>query len=212
MAQAAPTRERRRLVGWSPPRPSRKLTLVSLGLTLALGSWVFQTYTTTLWLQASQQKEQMRQSMMQARMERDIWLIEYNAGQLRFPRDERVTGRAAFHVFENTRELLALSEASKETNAAKLAEIWTQRDNDIAQAQELFEEALAGLEGRIDDELYLAHVRANVAASYPLVMKWVFEKMSKVCSLTLAPSALTRKRLSHSASSLVITPMSKPFT
>lgn len=136
MSQAAPARERRRLVGWSPRRPSRRASLVGLGVTLALGSWAFQTWTTTQWLEQSQ----LRESVALTRMERDMWLIEYNAGQLRFPQNERVTGRAALHLFENTRNLLALNEALRESNAAKRAEIWTRRDNDVTQARQLFKE------------------------------------------------------------------------
>lgn len=139
MAQAAPARERR-LAGWSPGRPSRKVTLISFGVTLALGSWAFQTWTTSLWLQRSQEREQLRQSFALAKMERDMWLIEYNAGQLRFPQNQRVTGRAALHLFENTRELLALREAVQASSSAQWTEIWTQRDSDIADARKLFDE------------------------------------------------------------------------
>jgi len=138
VAQAAPAREHRRLAGWSPRRPSRKATLIGLGFTLALGSWVFQTWTTTLWLQRSQEQDQIRQSIALSKMERDMWLIEYNAGQLRFPQNQRVTGRAALHLFESTRELLALTEAVQEGNSSKWPEIWTQRDSDIADARKLF--------------------------------------------------------------------------
>lgn len=139
MAQAAPARERR-LIGWSPRRPSRKVTLISLGVTLALGSWAFQTWTTTLWLEQSQQREQVRQSIALAKMERDMWLIEFNAGQLRFPQNQRVTGRAALHLFESTRELLALREAVQVNDPDQWSAIWGQRDRDIGEARKLFED------------------------------------------------------------------------
>jgi hypothetical protein len=116
------------------------VALISLGITLALGSWAFQTWTTTLWLQQSQRREQIRQAVALAKMERDMWLIEYNAGQLRFPQNQRVMGRAALHLFENTRELLALREAVQKDNPDEWAEIWAQRDSDVADARKLFDE------------------------------------------------------------------------
>lgn len=200
MAQAAPARERHLLPGWSASRPSRKATLISLGLTLALGAWVFQTWTTTLWLQRSQEQERMAL----VRMERDMWLIEYNASQLRFPRNERVTGRAALHVFENTRELLAASEVAQAGSSSKRNEIVAQRDNDLAQARKLFDEGsystlvagLARANEQFESDGVSEVLRATTAsAGLPIwhhALPWVF----LVGMLLCAAGAFTQQRRS----------------
>ena len=103
------------------PRIGVNLSIVGVILTLA--AWLLQSYFTTLQSAAAERKEAVRFATLQ----RQMWLIEYNSSLVRVPRNERVTARAAFHVIENTRQLLALSEPARpaaegETEAERVPE------------------------------------------------------------------------------------------
>jgi len=147
VAQPVQTRDAPR-AGWSFPRPKLRVNLTISGMVLALAAWMLQSYFTA----AAAARAELDRSLQFAKLQREMWLIEYNSSLIRTPRNERVTARAAFHVVENTHALLAWSNAAGELNPGKRAETLQQARDNAARAKKLFDNRdYAALVGELND-------------------------------------------------------------
>lgn len=135
MAQPLPTRDTPR-TGWSFPRPKLRINLTITGVVLALAAWMLQSHFAT----AATARAELDRSLQFAKLQREMWLIEYNSSLIRLPRNERVTARAAFHVVENTQALLSWSDAAGQFSPAKRAETLQQARDATAKAKTLFDD------------------------------------------------------------------------
>ncbi len=135
MAQPVPTRDAPK-AGWSFPRPKLRINLTITGVVLALAAWMLQSYFTT----AAAAQAELDRSMQFAKLQREMWLIEYNSSLIRAPRNERVTARAAFHVVENTLSLMAWSDAAGQFSPSRRAETLQQARVATGKAKKLFDE------------------------------------------------------------------------
>jgi hypothetical protein len=134
VAQPVPTRDAPK-AGWSFPRPNLRINLTITGVVLALAAWMLQSYFAA----AAAARSELDRSLQFAKLQREMWLIEYNASLIRVPRNERVTARAAFHVVENTYAMLAWSDAAGQFSPGKRAEALQQARDSTDQAKKLFD-------------------------------------------------------------------------
>lgn len=135
MAQPVQTRDAPR-TGWSLPRFKVRINLTITGVVLALTAWMLQSYFAT----AAAARAELDRSLQFAKLQREMWLIEYNSSLIRSSRNERVTARAAFHVVENTHALLAWSDAAGQFSPGKRAETLQQARDSTAKAKKLFDD------------------------------------------------------------------------
>jgi hypothetical protein len=105
VAQIVPTRDAAKS-GWRWPRLKVRVNPTIAGVCLALSAWLLQAYAGTL----LDSRDRLARSIQMAEMQRELWLIEYNASLIRTPRNSRVTARAAYQVVRNTHEVLAYSD------------------------------------------------------------------------------------------------------
>jgi hypothetical protein len=147
VAQAVQTRDPSK-TGWKLPFPKLRMNPVKAGVLLVLAAWLGQAYAGTL----IDSQAQLARSVQMSEMQREMWLIEYNASLIRYPRNERVTARAAFQVVKNTHELLALSDIANAGLFARRGAIQQTADDNILRARELFEARNYGaLVGELDE-------------------------------------------------------------
>jgi hypothetical protein len=135
VAQPVPTRDAPK-AGWSFPRPKLRINLTVTGIVLALAAWMLQSYFAT----AAAARSELDRSLQFAKLQREMWLIEYNSSLIRAPRNERVTARAAFHVVEDTYALLAWSDAAGQFSPSRRSETLQQARDNTAKAKKLFDD------------------------------------------------------------------------
>lgn len=146
MAQAVQTRDPAK-AGWSFSRLKSRLNLTVTGVILALAAFLLQSYFASL----AAARADLDRSIQFAKLQREMWLIEYNSSLIRLPRNERVTARAAFHVVENTHELLAWADAAGQFSPFRRAETLRVAHESTARARNLFETRnYADLVGELD--------------------------------------------------------------
>lgn len=146
MAQVVQTRDAPK-AGWKLPLPKLRMNPRRVGITLVLGAWLAQAYAQSI----VDARTELARSLQMAGMQREVWLIEYNASLIRYPRNERVTARAAFQVVKNTHEVLALADIASGGVFARRSEILRVAEENTAQARELFESRDYGaLVGELD--------------------------------------------------------------
>jgi hypothetical protein len=159
VAQPVQTRDAPR-TGWSFRRPKLRINLTITGIVLALTAWMLQSYFAT----ASAARSELDRSLQFAKLQREMWLIEYNSSLIRMPRNERVTARAAFHVVENTYALLAWSDAAGQFSPGKRAETLQQARDNTAKAKKLFDDRdYAALVGELNAVSRLIETRMQEA-------------------------------------------------
>jgi hypothetical protein len=147
VAQVVQTRDATK-AGWKLPLPKLRINARKAGITLMLGAWLAQAYAESI----VSARTELARSLQMSGMQREVWLIEYNASLIRYPRNERVTARAAFQVVKNTHELLALADIAAGGIFANRSEILRVAEEHTAQARELFEARNYGsLVGELDE-------------------------------------------------------------
>jgi hypothetical protein len=159
VAQAVQTRDPAK-AGWSFARLKVRLNLTVTGVVLALAAFLLQSYCSSLVVA----RADLDRSIQFAKLQREMWLIEYNSSLIRLPRNERVTARAAFHVVENTHELLAWADAAGQFSPLRRAETLRLAHENTSRARQLFEERnYADLVGELDQvsQIYEARMKES---------------------------------------------------
>lgn len=134
MAQVVPTRDAAKS-GWRWPRLRVRVNPTVAGVTLALSAWLLQAYSGAF-LDA---RDRLARNIQLTEVQREVWLIEYNASLVRTPRNSRVTARAAYQVVRNTHDLLALSDIARGSLLVRSGPILAEAQKNNSYARELFD-------------------------------------------------------------------------
>lgn len=134
MAQVVPTRDAAK-AGWRWPRLRIRVNPTIAGVTLALSAWLLQAYSGS-YLDA---RDRLARNIQLTEVQREVWLIEYNASLIRTPRNSRVTARAAYQVVRNTHDLLALSDIARGGVLTRSGPILAEAQKNNTYARELFD-------------------------------------------------------------------------
>lgn len=159
MAQVVQTRDAAK-AGWGLSRLKLRLNLTVTGVVLALAAFLLQGYFASV----ATARAELDRSIQFAKLQREMWLIEYNSSLIRLPRNERITARAAFHVVENTHELLAWADAAGQFSPMRRAETLRLAHENTARARKLFDERnYADLVGELDQVSQVYETRMTEA-------------------------------------------------